>query len=432
MELFDIKTEDQIIVNALCNDKSLEYIMENVNKNLFYAPDNEKLIQIISDMYINSKEINTVSVNEKYKSLYGINIKKYIIDQSPIPSYTKELVNKIKDLKVLRDGLHILEDLKTEIKSNHDHGRLKELMFKKVSEIQEIEEKSSSRNMRTIGQDVLTNIDKRSKGFTGLKTGYKDLDDHIIGFKKGQLIVIAARPSMGKSQFASCILDNISSNDKKSSLYFSLEMDDTQVMDRLISKNSGVDYYKFHTGIMSEEESIRIVDTVGKMSSDCKIYIDDTPRLTIDEICKRIKINKRKHKIEIAVIDHLGLIEMNERNSRHLEIAHITRKLKIAAKTLDIPIILISQLNRDVEKEKDKIPHLSDLRDSGAIEQDADIVMMLYREDYYNKESPKKNICEVFIRKNRDGKTGNIELLFLRNQMKFQDIEKHGEYIITK
>jgi replicative DNA helicase len=192
-----------------------------------------------------------------------------------------------------------------------------------------------------------------------------------------------------------------------------------------MSDKCDIDFNKFQLGIFDEQDSERLM--IGMDGYSNRIYIDESADVNVDDICKRIKILKRKYDIQTAVIDHLSLIRMDSgSNNKNSEIEKITRKLKICAKNVGIPIILLSQLNRNVEKDKKKIPHLSDLRDSGATEQDADIVMMLYREEYYKPDSAKKNIVEVYVRKNRDGMTGMVELLFIRNRMRFQEIQNHG------
>lgn len=265
------------------------------------------------------------------------------------------------------------------------------------------------------------------KGYiTGVETGFTDLDYKTSGFHKSDLIIIAARPAMGKSAFAINLATHAATNSNTPVVIFNLEMSKEQVANRILCSEAMVDSNKIRTGKIDDNEWIKLANASGRLA-EAPIYIDDTPGISIMEIRARCRKLKLERDIGLVVIDYLQLVQGSGKKnaSREQEISEISRSLKILAKELDIPVIALSQLSRGAEKRDDKRPMLSDLRESGAIEQDADIVMFLYRDDYYNEDSEKKNIAEVILAKHRGGSTGTVELLWLGNYTKFANIEKY-------
>lgn len=267
------------------------------------------------------------------------------------------------------------------------------------------------------------------KGYiTGVETGFTDLDFKTSGFHKADLVIVAARPAMGKSAFAINIATHAAVNNNVPVAIFNLEMSKEQVANRILCSEAMVDSNKIRTGKIEDNEWIKLANASGRLA-ESPIYIDDTPGISIMEIrarCRKLKLEKN---IGLVVIDYLQLVQGSgkKNSSREQEISEISRSLKILAKELEIPVIALSQLSRSAEKRDDKRPMLSDLRESGAIEQDADIVMFLYRDDYYNPDTEKKNIAEVILAKHRGGSTGTVELLWLGNYTKFANIEKYRD-----
>ena len=271
----------------------------------------------------------------------------------------------------------------------------------------------------------LEELYNRKQHITGVPSGFADLDYRTAGFHGSELILIAARPAMGKSAFALNIATNAAVRAKTPVAIFSLEMSKEQMVNRILCSEAMVDSNKVRTGKLEEEDWGKLAETIGPLS-EAEIYIDDTPGISITEIrakCRKLKLEKE---IGMVVIDYLQLIQgTNKRNgSREQEISEISRSLKILAKELNVPVIALSQLSRAVEQRPDHRPMLSDLRESGAIEQDADIVMFLYRDDYYNEDSDKKNIAEVIIAKHRGGSTGTVDLGWFGTYTKFVNLEK--------
>lgn len=263
---------------------------------------------------------------------------------------------------------------------------------------------------------------------TGVPTGFIDLDNRTAGFHNSDLILIAARPAMGKSAFALNIATNAATKSNTPVAIFSLEMSKEQMVNRILCSEAMVDSNKIRTGKLEDEDWSKIAGALGPLS-EAPIYIDDTPGISIMEIrakCRKLKLEKD---LGLVVIDYLQLVQGSGKrgSSREQEIAEISRSLKILAKEINVPVIALSQLSRAPEQRPDHRPMLSDLRESGSIEQDADIVMFLYRDDYYNEDSEKKNIAEVIIAKHRAGSTGTTELLWLGNYTKFANIDRYRD-----
>lgn len=265
----------------------------------------------------------------------------------------------------------------------------------------------------------------RKQHITGVPTGFSDLDYRTAGLHGSELILVAARPAMGKSAFALNIATNAAVRGNTPVAIFSLEMSKEQLVNRILCSEAMVDSNKVRTGKLEDEDWGKLAEAIGPLS-ETGIYIDDTPGISVMEIrakCRKLKLEKN---IGLVVIDYLQLVQgSNKRNSsREQEISEISRSLKILAKELNVPVIALSQLSRAVEQRPDHRPMLSDLRESGAIEQDADIVMFLYRDDYYNEDSEKKNVAEVIIAKHRGGSTGTVDLGWLGSYTKFVNLER--------
>jgi len=261
---------------------------------------------------------------------------------------------------------------------------------------------------------------------SGITTGFKELDRTTSGLHNSDLIILAARPAMGKSAFAINIATNAAVKAGVPAVIFNLEMSKEQVVNRILCSEAMVDSNKLRTGQIEDDDWMKLASASGILS-EAPIYIDDTPGISIMEIrakCRKLKMEKN---IGLVVIDYLQLITASGKKnaSREQEISEISRSLKILAKELDVPVIALSQLSRSAEKRQDdKRPMLSDLRESGAIEQDADIVMFIYREDYYNPETENKNIAEIILAKHRGGSTGTVNLAWLGNYTKFLDLQR--------
>jgi len=268
------------------------------------------------------------------------------------------------------------------------------------------------------------NVRDINRGITGIESGFTDLDKMTAGFQKNDLIIVAARPSVGKTAFALNIAQNVGVRAKETVAIFSLEMSAAQLVQRMICAEAQIDASRMRTGKFEGDDWERMAMAVGLLS-EADIHIDDTPGITVNEIRAKCRRLKKEGKLGMIVIDYLQLIQGRGRNgaNRQEEVSQISRTLKQIARELEVSVIALSQLSRGVEQRQDKRPMMSDLRESGAIEQDADIVAFLYRDDYYDKESEKKNIIEVIIAKQRNGPVGTVELFFMKNFNKFANYE---------
>jgi len=291
----------------------------------------------------------------------------------------------------------------------------------KIFNLTEEKLESNIKSAREITAEWLEKLDRRYQNpgqIQGLKTGFSDLDDRLNGLDGGDLVIVAARPSMGKTCFAMNIAEHQAVVEKKSVVIFSLEMPNDQLIQRSVSSISGIEYTKLKTGLMEDSDWPKATDAVAKLSQ-ANIHIDDTGGLTAMQMRAAAFKIKRKHGLDLIVIDYLQLMNHPKQDRHDLAIAETTKALKSIAKELKIPIILLSRLNRSLEQRTDKRPNMSDLRDSGAIEQDADIIIFLYREEVYVENSGRKGVADILVRKQRNGATGDESLVFLGKNMKF-------------
>jgi replicative DNA helicase len=273
--------------------------------------------------------------------------------------------------------------------------------------------------------DNLERLASQEQGVIGVPSGFADLDSRTLGFLPGQLIVVAARPAMGKSAFALNILSNAALKANKAVVYFSLEMGKEELVNRILAAEAMVDSNKIRSGKLEDEDWINLTNASGILS-EAKIILDDSAGFSPIELRARCRKLKMEHDIGLIVIDYLQLMDASKSNaSRQADISEISRSLKVLAREIGVPIIALSQLSRAPEQRPDHRPMLSDLRESGSIEQDADMVMFLYRDDYYNPETDKKNVAEVILAKNRAGSTGTVELLWLGQYTKFVNLDKY-------
>ena len=284
--------------------------------------------------------------------------------------------------------------------------------------------------MKDIIKQSIETIDRlyqRKENITGVPTGFHDLDVKLAGLQKSDLLILAGRPSMGKSALALCMMEHAGVVEKVPCAYFSLEMSKDQLAQRMLCSIAGVNAHKVRTGFFSQTDWPKLVAAAGKLS-EAPIFIDDTPGITALELRAKARRLKAKHDIQLIVVDYLQLMQgKNRSENRQQEISDISRSMKALARELNIPVIGISQLSRAVEQLQDKRPMLSDLRESGAIEQDADVVMLILREEYYTPTEENKGIAEIIIAKQRQGPVGTIKLAFLPEYTKFTNLSRIEE-----
>ena len=276
--------------------------------------------------------------------------------------------------------------------------------------------------------DRMEELHRNKDTLRGVRTGYRDLDNMTAGLQKSDLIILAARPAMGKTTLVTNLAYNVATVAKQSVLFFSLEMSKEQLVDRMLADASGVKAWNIRTGNLSDDDFSKISEAMGEMA-EAQIFIDDTPGLSVLEMRTKARRAAHEQELGLIIIDYLQLMQGSGRSdgNRVQEVSEISRGLKLIARELNVPVIAISQLSRLVESRNPQIPQLADLRESGSIEQDADIVMFIYREAYYNPETDRENITDLIIAKHRNGPTGKVELYFHPDRLRFMSLDKRNE-----
>jgi len=277
--------------------------------------------------------------------------------------------------------------------------------------------------------DRLDDLHKDKQKIRGIPSGFKDIDEKLAGFQRSDLVILAARPSMGKTALALNFAHNVAVQANQPVLIFSLEMSKEQLVDRLLSMESGVDAWALRTGNLTDADFEKIGQAMGTLS-EAQIYIDDTPGITISDLRTKARREAHQRPLGLIIVDYLQLMSGGSRfggeGNRVQEISEISRGLKGVARELNVPVLALSQLSRSVESRSPQIPQLADLRESGSIEQDADVVAFIYREEYYNPETDRKKLTDIFIKKHRNGPTGAVELYFDNEKQRFRSVDtKH-------
>lgn len=434
----DIEAEQAIIGSMLTDKDAVIAAVEVLQEQDFYREDNKIIYSAILNLYNRAEPIDIITLKSELKSMgkfEAVGGLEYIVqlpDKVPTTSNVEQYIKIVEEKSMLRALIKTADEL---ITLGYDPTQEVEQVIdtaeKKIFQVMQKKNQKGYSSIKDILVDTFTQLEQlynQKESITGVPTGFVDLDYRTSGLHNSDLILVAARPAMGKSAFALNIATNAAVRAKVPVAIFSLEMSKEQMTNRILCSEAMVDSAKVRTGKIDDDEWEKLAATSGELS-EAGIYIDDTPGISIMEIrakCRKMKLEKN---IGLVVIDYLQLVQGSNKKggSREQEIAEISRSLKILAKEIDVPVIALSQLSRAPEQRIDHRPMLSDLRESGSIEQDADIVMFLYRDDYYNEDTEKKNIAEVIIAKHRSGATGTVELLWLANYTKFANIERYRE-----
>ncbi len=433
----DIEIEKSLLGSILIDPESFVKIADKINEDDFFEVNHQKIYQAINYLYEKHQAIDTLTlanVLKNNKSLDLVGGPSYLADLTnyvPSAAHIDEYANIVAQ-KAFRRRLIKVSDEISEI-SNNETQELNDLIEEAESKIFNISQNQINQNLVSLEKilaesfDRLDELHKDKNKIRGVPTGYKDLDNMLAGFQKSDLIILAARPSMGKTALALNLANNIAKKNKKPVLVFSLEMSKEQLVDRILAMESGVSAWDLRTGNLSDDDFEKIGNAMGVLS-ETPIFIDDSPGITISELRTKARREAHKNELSLIIVDYLQLMSGGHRFSndgnRVQEISEISRSLKIIARELNVPILALSQLSRSVESRSPQIPQLADLRESGSIEQDADVVTFIYREDYYNPETNRKNITDILIRKHRNGPTGKVELYFDNEKQKFRSIDK--------
>ena len=430
----DIDAEQAVLGSMLTDREAVNAAIEVLKEEAFYRDDHKAIYQAIVNLYSKSEPIDIITLKDelesmdKFEQVGGFDYLASLPDKVPTTANVQKYIKIVEEKSILRNLIKTANEI-IELGYNpaEDVEDIMDGAEKRIFDLMQSKNQKGYTPIKDVLVESFTKLEElynRKQHITGVPTGFAELDYKTAGLHGSELILIAARPAMGKTAFALNLATNAALRGNAPVAIFSLEMSKDQLVNRILCSEAMVDSNKVRTGKLGEDDWVKLAGAIGPLS-EAEIYIDDTPGISVTEIrtkCRKLSIDKG---IGLVVIDYLQLVQGSKRaGSREQEIAEISRSLKILAKEINVPVIALSQLSRAVEQRPDHRPMLSDLRESGSIEQDADIVMFLYRDDYYNKESEKKDIAEVIIAKQRGGQTGTVELLWMGQYTKFVNLER--------
>jgi len=427
-----IEAEQSVIGSMIIDKNAIIKATEKLKEEDFYRDGHKIIFKAIFHMLKNDMAVDLVTLLEYLKSTeqlekaggvtYITEVSSSVPTTANLEAYIKIVEEKSILRKLIKASTKIIED------SYNRQGEVENVLDNAEKKIFDIAEKRNTSDFEPLNQVLergFLEIERlfNNKGeITGISSGIKDLDAKTSGFQKGDMVLIAARPSMGKTTFALNIAEHAALREGKSVVIFSLEMSKEQLAYKLLCSEANVDLLKLRTGTLEDKDWENIARATGPLSK-AKIYIDDTAGVSVMEMRSKCRKLKMEYGIDMILIDYLQLMSGSSSENRQQEVSEISRSIKALAKEMECPVIALSQLSRAPEQRADHRPMLSDLRESGSIEQDADVVMFLYRDEYYNKETDEKNIAECILAKQRNGPVGTVKMAFIGNLSKFADLE---------
>lgn len=434
----NLDAEKSLLGAVLIDEETLADISEHVSVRDFYDKRHAAIFGGMTRLYERHKPVDLLTLTDELMkkdeldaiggSAYLTELTNYVPTAAHAEAYAEMVAQKAVRRRLIKASGEI-----SELGFNED-TTTQELLERAEAELFSVSDQSLKQDLVSIETILTESFDRmeelhRNKGaLRGVRTGWRDLDNMTAGLQRSDLIILAARPAMGKTTLVTNLAYNVATVAKKSVLFFSLEMSKEQLVDRMLADASGVDAWNIRTGNLSDDDFSKLSEAMGEMA-EAPIYLDDTPGLTVLEM--RTKARRAAHEapLGLIIIDYLQLMQGSGKDSsnRVQEVSEISRGLKLIARELNVPVIALSQLSRSVENRSPQIPQLSDLRESGSIEQDADIVMFIYREAYYNPETERENITDLIIAKHRNGPTGKVELYFHPERLRFMSLDKQHE-----
>jgi replicative DNA helicase len=439
---YNIEAEESVLGSMMISKEAIIAVLELLGEEDFYRDTNSTVFRSIKELFASGEPVDVITVSDYLKKrdlLDDIGGSTYIhslINSIPLAANAEYYAKIVKHNSILRKliyaateiaamGYEVPEDLYSTV------DRSQQLIFSIYQELNSDRKSSKFSLIKDVLSEVYEEVaslyDKKAK-ITGISTGFTDLDKITSGLQNSDLVIIASRPGMGKTSFALGVARNAAMIEKIPVAVFSLEMSKDQIAQRLMCSESRIDLHRLRSGNLRDDEWVKLAGAIENLA-ECKIYIDDAAFLTIMDLRSRARMLVSSYGIKLLIVDYLQLLQsgVNYKENRVLEVTEISRNLKSIAKELNIPVIAISQLSREVEKRERKKPVLADLRESGAIEQDADLVMFIYREDYYDKEVKDQVFTEINIAKHRNGPTGVVKLKFLEEYTLFVNAARTQE-----
>ncbi|MGU3471926.1 replicative DNA helicase [Paenibacillus sp. D51F] len=432
------EAEQAVLGAVLLQAEALITAMEKIRPEDFYLNQHQIVFEAMIELGENNQPIDLVTLTaylsdrQQLDEIGGVSYLAKLATVVPTAANVEYYAQIVEEKSMLRRLIRTATTIVSDGYGASDDIGL--MLSEAESRIMEIANRRSSSGFVSI-RDVLMEVFERVEflytnkgGSTGIPSGFVDLDKMTSGFQRNDLIIVAARPSVGKTAFALNIAQNVGVRSRETVAIFSLEMSAAQLVQRMVCAESNVDAGRMRTGFLEGDDWEKLTMAIGALS-EAEIYIDDTPGITVSDIRAKCRRLKKERNLGMILIDYLQLIQGRGKSgeNRQQEVSEISRTLKQIARELEVPVIALSQLSRGVEQRQDKRPMMSDLRESGSIEQDADIVAFLYRDDYYDKETEKKNIIEIIIAKQRNGPVGTVELAFLKNFNKFVSLDRTHE-----
>lgn len=431
-----LEAEQSLIGSMIMDRDAILVASELLVKEDFYHQQYGILFEAMVELFNSREPVDLITLQNKLKEknvppeISSLEYVKDLVDAVPTSANAKYYAQIVKDKALLRHMIHTTEDITNDCYQGVESTEiLMEQTEKKIFDLLQNRGGGDYVPIKQVVLNALNKIEKASKtqgNVTGIATGFLDLDYKTAGLQPSDLILVAARPSMGKTAFVLNIAQYVAFHSDLCTAIFSLEMSKEQLVNRLFSLESRVDAQKLRSGDLSDADWEKLIEGAGTIGQS-KLIIDDTPGISISELRSKCRKYKLEHDLKLIIIDYLQLMSGSggrASDSRQQEISDISRSLKGLARELNVPVVALSQLSRAVEQRPDHRPMLSDLRESGAIEQDADVVMFIYRDDYYNKDTEDKGIAEIIIAKQRNGPIGTVNLVWLPEYTKFANMER--------
>ncbi len=429
-----MEAEQSVLGSMLLDKEAVAAASEVLKGEDFYAENHQEIFETMLEIYDQGKPIDLVTVVETLRqrgTLEGVGGSIYISDLSmavPSTANVKYYIRIIEEKSILRRLIQASNEIiRDSYSASEDIDIIIDHAEKRIFDISQRKNSQSFEAIKTILLDTYAKMEEMTKNkgkIIGVPTGFNDFDSRTSGLNPSDFILVAARPSMGKTSFAINMAQYAAVHHNIPVAVFSLEMSKDQLVQRMLSSEANIELQKIRTGELDEDDWIKLVQAASPLSN-APIFIDDTPGVSVMEVRSKARRLKMEHGLGLIVIDYLQLMSgRGKTENRQQEISEISRSLKALARELDVPVVTLSQLSRAPEARTDHRPMLSDLRESGAIEQDADVVVFLYRDEYYNPETEKKNIAEAIIAKQRNGPTGTVELVWLGQFTKFANYER--------
>lgn len=432
----NIDAEVSLLGSLLIEDEVITTVADTITAGDFYDKRHGTIYQAMLRLYEQHKPVDLLTLSSalrdtgELETVGGSSYLTELTNAVPTAAHAEHYADIVAEKAMRRKLIKASEDI-VNLSFTEGASSVQEILEEAEKRLFAVSQRSTKQDLVSIEQilaegfDRLDELHKNKGRLRGVRTGWKDLDNKTSGLQRSDLIILAARPAMGKTTFVGNLVQNVATHEKLPVLFFSLEMSKDQLVDRMLAAESGVDAWNIRTGNLSDEDFERLGAAMGELS-EAPIYIDDTPGITVLEMRTKARREAQKHPLGLIVIDYLQLMSGSRGGSefnRVQEVSEISRGLKLIARELNVPVIALSQLSRSVESRSPQIPQLADLRESGSIEQDADIVAFLYREDYYNPETDRQHITDLILAKHRNGPTGRVELYFHPEKLKFISLD---------